>query len=667
MRMDVLAEEQKEWQAIRSEIEKKETSLEQEMIHFTKETKQFHQYLVDYKGEIDPHEMFINSRVLDQQQLAESVSGKQLIRLEKQKKNPYFTRVDFVYEGEQTAERIYVGPFSFSTKEQGLLIYDWRAPIASIFYDYDLGEAHFETPAGTASGEIQRKRQIKFKNGTIDYVVESDTTVFDEVLQNELRQQKGGQMSTIISTIQKEQNQVIRDSRSKDMIIQGVAGSGKTSIALHRIAFLLYHFRNRITSDQVMILSPNRTFSQFIAQVLPELGEEPVTEWTIDEFGQKFSKEAKVPSRFQEIEALYLAEHPRLIDRIRYLATKKCVTDLKAYLIKIEKFTPQTIMIGDYEYDATFILKRYEAYQKKPIFERFQLIVEDILENLRSRPFQPKRKPTKRQLINRLKKMFNQPNCTKLYYHFLEEQNFSVKGDLSHSDLFPIIYIRLFIEGIDEFSKIRYLIIDEMQDYTSVQFEVFKKMFSCPVLLIGDFTQSLTTINEMTLAEIQNYYPKAQSIFLTKSYRSTYEIITCAKNLIGDQLIEPVLRHGMEPERRIVHSQAEEISGILEIVEQLKEKGLGTIALITKTLAQANEWLEKLKKEGIACDVLADESANLQQNLSICPLVQSKGLEFDAVIVVDADEEKYPGQLGRQQLFVAATRAMHALYFLQRE
>lgn len=667
MRMDVLAEEQKEWQAIRSEIEKKETSLEQEMIHFTKETKQFHQYLVDYKGEIDPHEMFINSRVLDQQQLAESVSGKQLIRLEKQKKNPYFTRVDFVYEGEQTAERIYVGPFSFSTKEQGLLIYDWRAPIASIFYDYDLGEAHFETPAGTASGEIQRKRQIKFKNGTIDYVVESDTTVFDEVLQNELRQQKGGQMSTIISTIQKEQNQVIRDSRSKDMIIQGVAGSGKTSIALHRIAFLLYHFRNRITSDQVMILSPNRTFSQFIAQVLPELGEEPVTEWTIDEFGQKFSKETKVPSRFQEIEALYLAEHPRLIDRIRYLATKKCVTDLKAYLIKIEKFTPQTIMIGDYEYDATFILKRYEAYQKKPIFERFQLIVEDILENLRSRPFQPKRKPTKRQLINRLKKMFNQPNCTKLYYHFLEEQNFSVKGDLSHSDLFPIIYIRLFIEGIDEFSKIRYLIIDEMQDYTSVQFEVFKKMFSCPVLLIGDFTQSLTTINEMTLAEIQNYYPKAQSIFLTKSYRSTYEIITCAKNLIGDQLIEPVLRHGMEPERRIVHSQAEEISGILEIVEQLKEKGLGTIALITKTLAQANEWLEKLKKEGIACDVLADESANLQQNLSICPLVQSKGLEFDAVIVVDADEEKYPGQLGRQQLFVAATRAMHALYFLQRE
>lgn len=667
MRMDVLAEEQKEWQAIRREIEKKETSLEQEMIHFTKETKQFHQYLVDYKGEIDPHEMFINSRLLDQQQLAESVSGKQLIRLEKQKKNPYFTRVDFVYEGEQTAERIYVGSFSFSTKEQGLLIYDWRAPIASIFYDYDLGEAHFETPAGTASGEIQRKRQIKFKNGTIDYVVESDTTVFDEVLQNELRQQKGGQMSTIISTIQKEQNQVIRDSRSKDMIIQGVAGSGKTSIALHRIAFLLYHFRNRITSDQVMILSPNRTFSQFIAQVLPELGEEPVTEWTIDEFGQKLSKETKVPSRFQEIEALYLAEHPRLIDRIRYLATKKCVTDLKAYLRKIEKFTPQTIMIGDYEYDATFILKRYEAYQKKPIFERFQLIVEDILENLRSRPFQPKRKPTKRQLINRLKKMLNQPNCTKLYYHFLAEQNFSVKGDLSHSDLFPIIYIRLFIEGIDEFSKIRYLIIDEMQDYTPVQFEVFKKMFSCPVLLIGDFTQSLTTINEMTLAEIQNYYPKAQSIFLTKSYRSTYEIITCAKNLIGDQLIEPVLRHGMEPERRIVHSQAEEISGILEIVEQLKEKGLGTIALITKTLAQANEWLERLKKEGMAFDVLADESANLQQNLSICPLVQSKGLEFDAVIVVDADEENYPSQLGRQQLFVAATRAMHALYFLQRE
>lgn len=547
--MNILAEEQKEWQMIRKEIEKKESRLEQEVIRFTKESQQFHQYLVDYKGEIDPHEMFINSRLLDQQQLAESVSGKQLIRLEKQKQNPYFTRVDFVYEGEQAAEKIYVGPFSFSTNEQGLLIYDWRAPVASIFYDYDLGAAHFQTPVGTAAGEIKRKRQIKFKDGELDYVVETDTTVFDEVLQNELRQQKGGQMSTIISTIQKEQNQVIRDSRSKDMIIQGVAGSGKTSIALHRIAFLLYHFRDRITSDQVMILSPNRTFSQFIAQVLPELGEDPVTEWTIDEFGQTVSGITKVPSRFQEIEALYHNDQRQLSERISYLATKRCVENLKEYLRELERFTPQTITIGDYDYDAEYILKRYKAYQKKPIFERFQLIAEDILENLRSRPFQPKRKPTKKQLFNRLKKMFNYTTSTKLYHHFLAEQHFSIKKLVSYSDLFPIIYIRLFIEGIDEFPQIRYLIIDEMQDYTPIQYEVFKILFSCPVLLIGDFTQSLTTINEMNLGELQTYYPKAQSIFLTKSYRSTYEIISCAKKIIDNQTIEPVLRHGREPQK----------------------------------------------------------------------------------------------------------------------
>lgn len=665
--MNILAEEQKEWQMIRKEIEKKESRLEQEVIRFTKESQQFHQYLVDYKGEIDPHEMFTNSRLLDQQQLAESVSGKQLIQLEKQKQNPYFTRVDFVYEGEQAAEKIYVGPFSFSTNEQGLLIYDWRAPVASIFYDYDLGVAHFQTPMGTVGGEIRRKRQIKFKDGELDYVVETDTTVFDEVLQNELRQQKGGQMSTIISTIQKEQNQVIRDSRSKDMIIQGVAGSGKTSIALHRIAFLLYHFRDRITSDQVMILSPNRTFSQFIAQVLPELGEDPVTEWTIDEFGQTVSGIMKVPSRFQEFEALYLDDQLQLSERISYLATKRCVENLKEYLRELERFTPQTITIGDYDYDAEYILKRYKAYQKKPIFERFQLIAEDILENLRSRPFQPKRKPTKKQLFNRLKKMFNYTTSTKLYHYFLAEQNFSIKKMVSYSDLFPIIYIRLFIEGIDEFSQIRYLIIDEMQDYTPIQYEVFKKLFSCPVLLIGDFTQSLTTINEMNLGELQACYPKAQSIFLTKSYRSTYEIISCAKKIIDDQTIEPVLRHGREPQKRIVHSRAEEVSSIIDITEQLRGEGLTTIALITKTLSRANEWLELLNERGIDCGILADESANLQEHLSICPLVQSKGLEFDAVIIVDADEENYPGLLGKQQLFVAATRAMHALYFLQRK
>lgn len=665
--MDVLMEEQQEWQVIRKQIEEKETILKDELLHFSKETKQFHQYLVDYKGEIDPHEMFINSRLLEQQQVAETVSGKQLIRLEKQKKNPYFTRVDFVYDGEQTAEKIYIGSFSFSTKEERLLIYDWRAPIASIFYDYDLGKAHFQTPAGTASGDIQRKRQIKFKDGAIDYVVESDTTVFDEVLQNELRQQKGGQMSTIISTIQKEQNQVIRDNRSKDMIIQGVAGSGKTSIALHRIAFLLYHFRNRITSDQVMILSPNRTFSRFIAQVLPELGEDPVTEWTIDQFGQTLSDIADVPSRFQEIELLYLEKDPQLNERVRYLSSKKCVADLKGYLRKIEAFSPQSILIGDYEYNAEFILRRYKAYEKKSIFQRFQLIAEDIFENLRTRPFQPKRKPTKKQLVNRLKKMFNKTNSHQLYRDFLTEQGFEMKKAVSYSDLFPIIYIRLFLEGMDEFSKIHYLIIDEMQDYTPIQFEVFKKMFTCPVLLIGDFTQSLTTINEMHLPDVQNYYPNAQSIFLTKSYRSIYEIITCAKKIIDDHMIEPVLRHGMKPKKWVVSSQEEEISSILELVEQLRKQDLATIALITKTLVRAYEWRGLLENQGLACEVLTDESTSLQENLSICPLVQSKGLEFDAVIVVDADEATYPGLLGRQQLFVAATRAMHALYFLQRE
>ena len=665
--MDVLIEEQQEWQVIRKQIEEKETILKDELLHFSKETKQFHQYLVDYKGEIDPHEMFINSRLLEQQQVAETVSGKQLIRLEKQKKNPYFTRVDFVYDGEQTAEKIYIGSFSFSTKEERLLIYDWRAPIASIFYDYDLGKAHFQTPAGTASGDIQRKRQIKFKDGAIDYVVESDTTVFDEVLQNELRQQKGGQMSTIISTIQKEQNKVIRDNRSKDMIIQGVAGSGKTSIALHRIAFLLYHFRNRITSDQVMILSPNRTFSRFIAQVLPELGEEPVTEWTIDQFGQTLSDIADVPSRFQEIELLYLEKDPQLNERVRYLSSKKCVADLKGYLRKIEAFSPQSILIGDYEYNAEFILRRYKAYEKKTIFQRFQLIAEDIFENLRTRPFQPKRKPTKKQLVNRLKKMFNKTNSHQLYRDFLTEQGFEMKKAVSYSDLFPIIYIRLFLEGMDEFSKIHYLIIDEMQDYTPIQFEVFKKMFTCPVLLIGDFTQSLTTINELHLPDVQNYYPNAQSIFLTKSYRSTYEIITCAKKIIDDHMIEPVLRHGMKPKKWVVSSQEEEISSILELVEQLRKQDLATIALITKTLVRAYEWRGLLENQGLACEVLTDESTSLQERLSICPLVQSKGLEFDAVIVVDADEATYPGLLGRQQLFVAATRAMHALYFLQRE
>ena len=242
-------------------------------------------YMAQYRGEIDPHEMFQNELALRQIDRTGRFAVGVRDRLTRLMDSPYFARVDFREDGETEEMKCYVGRFSFSYHNE-LLICDWRSPVARLFYDCKIGKASYDSPCKAVEGELTGKRQFKIKSGKMEYVIETSDNIQDDILQKELSQTSDEKMKSIISTIQKEQNRIIRNETAETMIIQGVAGSGKTSIALHRIAFLLYRFKERLSSLNVAIISPNKVFSDYISNVLPELGEEPIYETSFDDIAR---------------------------------------------------------------------------------------------------------------------------------------------------------------------------------------------------------------------------------------------------------------------------------------------------------------------------------------------------------------------------------------------
>ncbi|MHC5372542.1 HelD family protein [Enterococcus sp. LJL120] len=656
----ITLEERKNWLKISQEIGEMESVITQQHIVTNEGVKKFQQYLVDYKGELDPHERFTNQRILAQQQTSEEINFKQLNKLKKIVQNPYFARVDFIFSGEQQAEIIYIGAQSFTNSQNEIVIYDWRAPIASIFFDFDIGKASFKTPNGLLKGNISKKRQIKFFKGCLEYALEVEMTIFDQTLQNELANQTGGKMSTIIGTIQKEQSLIIRDKKIRNQIVQGAAGSGKTSIALHKIAFLLYHFRERLRPENILILSPNHVYSNFISQVLPELGESPVKELTIDEFIQKEINMLNFETRMSEAESLMSSNDLR----ITYLNSKEVVQDIQMYIAFLEKsiVSPKTITIGDYHYDENFFLQRYHAYKKQSILERIRLIAEDILEDLRKRPFQPPKKPTAGKLRKILKEMLTVKSPEQLYQAFLKSKGFKKVRTYSFSDLFALGYFYNFYQGTPTYSEVKYLVIDEMQDYSWLQLSFIRQIIPCPTLLIGDQNQILTPVPKLTLENLSQLLGDCPIVQLNRSYRSTFEIMSYAKKLIGDRTIEPVLRHGQQPVEVEVATEKDELAVILELIQKSSKK-----ALITKTIQEGYLLQENLKRKNVTVPVLTEDTNDFtEEKTIICPMILAKGLEFDSVIVVNAGDENYSGELGKHQLFVIATRALHELYLIRR-
>jgi DNA helicase-2/ATP-dependent DNA helicase PcrA len=596
-------------------------------------------------------------------------------RIERLLDSPYFGRVDFHRRGDTGAKAHYIGVHHLLDPEtQEIVIHDWRAPVSSLFYDFESGEAFFETPEGTAHGEITGKRQYKIQGGRLAYMFESALNIGDDVLQRELSQSADDKMKNIVATIQREQNAVIRNETAQVLILQGVAGSGKTSIALHRVAFLLYRFKDTLSSDNVMILSPNKVFGDYIADVLPELGEEQIAEIDFDKIASSFLAKVTDYETFSE-QVVKLLDHvdEAAAERIRYKATPEFVTCLDAWITSRadEEFTPRQIEQKNKRLSAEWVADIFNESRAMPIFTRLEHVANTAARLLKNEVLDRGGKWAAADTAGvrrQVSAMFPDKDALAMYKAFYQDparrRLFKPLGrkKIEYADVFPLIYTIIRTSRYESYGHIRHLLVDEMQDYTPIQYAVLRKLFSCKMTILGDSNQSVNPFSSSSLSTIHSIFREADCLELCKSYRSTTEITDFAQNISRNDKLIPIERHGPPPQIISCAHQRDQEAQILTLIERHRHSDHNSLGIICKTVAQAETLYHSLSAAGVELTFLDYDSTAFASGIVITSAHISKGLEFDTVIVPHVDDTNYANEMDRSMLYIACTRAMHELH-----
>lgn len=636
--------------------------------------------LAEYKDyiwsnkDIDPHEIrSMRESILNHFALGESVINKHK-RLTKILAIPYFGRIDFLEKKENSKVMpIYIGIHTFYDPEsRATLIHDWRAPVSSMFYDHELGEAGYRSPSGEIKGVISLKRQYRIRGGKMEFMIESALTVHDDILQKELSSNADDKMKNIVATIQREQNRIIRNEDIRTLIIQGVAGSGKTSIALHRIAYLLYTFRDSISSKDILIISPNKVFSDYISNVLPELGEETVPETSMEQIlSGVLEHKYKYQTYFGLVNELLEKPSSSLIDRIAYKASFGFISELDKFILHIENtyFKAADVKLTKYiTIPAPFIEEQYLRFNRYPIRRRFDAMADYMLDMLKIQYAFTVTTAGRNLLKKEIRLMFAGNNDIQVYKDFFKWTNnpgmFKMrKGHtLEYSDLAPLAYLHLALEGNgNQPFRVKHLLIDEMQDYSPIQYKVIQKLFPCRKTVLGDAGQSVNPYDSSTAETIQKSLTASEIMKLCKSYRSTFEITDFAQKIHPNAELEPVARHGEKPQILQFGSAVEELSGIMGLISTYRKSGYKSLGIICKTEQQARKMADMLKSYANDISFLSSQSSAFVQGIVITSAHMAKGLEFDEVIIPQTDERNYRSEIDKSMLYVAVTRAMHRL------
>lgn len=636
--------------------------------------------LAEYKDyiwsnkDIDPHEIrSMRESILNHFALGESVINKRK-RLTKILAIPYFGRIDFLEKKENSKVMpIYIGIHTFYDPEsRATLIHDWRAPVSSMFYDHELGEAGYRSPSGEIKGVISLKRQYRIRGGKMEFMIESALTVHDDILQKELSSNADDKMKNIVATIQREQNRIIRNEDIRTLIIQGVAGSGKTSIALHRIAYLLYTFRDSISSKDILIISPNKVFSDYISNVLPELGEETVPETSMEQIlSGVLEHKYKYQTYFGLVNELLEKPSSSLINRIAYKASFGFISELDKFILHIENtyFKAADVKLTKYiTIPAPFIEEQYLRFNRYPIRRRFDAMADYMLDMLKIQYTFTVTTTGRNLLKKEIRLMFAGNNDIQVYKDFFKWTNnpgmFKMrKGHtLEYSDLAPLAYLHLALEGNgNQPFRVKHLLIDEMQDYSPIQYKVIQKLFPCRKTVLGDAGQSVNPYGSSTAETIQKSLTASEIMKLCKSYRSTFEITDFAQKIHPNAELEPVARHGEKPQILRFGSAVEELSGIMGLISTYRKSGYKSLGIICKTEQQARKMADMLKSYANDISFLSSQSSAFVQGIVITSAHMAKGLEFDEVIIPQTDERNYRSEIDKSMLYVAVTRAMHRL------
>ncbi len=663
--MSTVSQEEKDFlKSVLVILNKKMEEAEKANETFLKKMKENQAYMWESIYEMDNAEKAFAQSQMDMLENEQKESINQIISLRASLKSPYFGGIDFDKGDEFLSYRIGLRGVKVDGK---VYIVDWRAPFSELYYNFDVGPGYYyvgETQ-DRVEGQIKSKRQYKIENGELVFCLESNIKIDDAVLQEVLAKTSSEKMKNIVSTIQREQNAIIRNDSPNNLIVQGVAGSGKTSIALHRIAYLLYKHRKTLNSSSILIISPNKFFSDYISNVLPELGEENIAETVMDELiKMNLEVKEKIESKSEQVERLL--SNTFEIPTASLKSSMKFCDDIREFCYK---YFMENFNATDFIYDDFLVAPKekieqlyFDLYKDKPVAIRMEWIKDFIMDIV-----EPELKLTSAKAKKILASMLKITNIYDVYSTFLKQYyglTFKRGKKINFEDAVALLYIKQYLFGINKYNRIKHLVIDEFQDYSSLNYYIVNQMFPCMKTILGDVGQNVAGYETTILNDFNKLDTiKNQLITLNKSYRSTYEITNFANQIINRTNVEIIDRHGDDVSWEKYSSQDDKIQKIINFVENCIENKRKTIGILCKSIKKADE-LNKILQGKLKYNYLTISTLSYSDGVMLAPTFLVKGLEFDACIVVDVDNENYCTEIDRQALYVASTRAMHKLEML---
>lgn len=660
-------EEEKYLKLVIQTVHRKLEEVQKKLGDNARDMESMNDYFWENYAEFDEYgyEMFDNKMALKTRLTQQEEYRCDRKRYEKMLDAPYFGRVDFCYDGDEEPEVYYIGVGNLTEDHgKGAYVYDWRAPVSGLFYDYDKGKASFQAPAGIMEGEITRKRQYKIRDGRLVFALETEMNIDDEILQQTLSENGDNRLKSIVTTIQKEQNSIIRDTRHRIMVVQGCAGSGKTSVALHRIAYLLYHNRESLQAAQVLVLSPNSIFGDYISRILPELGEENICELTLDDYAyRELSCYGEAEDKYDELERVL---HGCASEEAEYKQSKAYVQELDLFLMQQEW---ENVEIEDFKYKKIFCPEEtisrffYEKFCDVPMLARLEKIAEYLIDEQETIQGRDMEEEERQKVLEKINRMYVTMDPLELYNRFLAESGREeqlLTGDtIPYEDVYPLLYLKYSMKELPKRRKVKHVVIDEMQDYSYLQYRILQKLFDCPMTILGDRRQTMGEKQMNVMKFLPEIYGK--EIFyidMKKSYRSTCEIMQFAEQLLQENSgTEYVDRHGELPHTR----EAGSMEQMYEMLAEDLRDGTDcrTQGVLCLTQEEAEKVGSALREKGIEVDLLTKDSMKFHTGISVMPFYLAKGLEFDAVYIPDA--QKYQSPLEKQAMYINVTRALHKL------
>ena len=634
---------------------------------YSAELRQNKEYIYEHQSGMDEADMVAAGQSINRMAFTGESAVVRKRKLMKLGESPYFGRIDFI-SGKDDRMPVYIGIYTFTDEtEHTNLIYDWRAPVSSMFYDFELGESWYITPSGKVNGRIVLKRQYKIREGKMEFVIENDVNIHDEILQKELSKSADDKLKTIVATIQRDQNVVIRNETAPVMIIQGVAGSGKTSIALHRIAFLLYRYRDTIAAKDILILSPNKVFADYISSVLPELGEEHIPEMGMEELAMNLlENKFRFQTFIQQSSALLELHDAAYVERIRFKSSFEFLSQLNRYFIDIENtyFHATELRVAGTVVPGPYIQERFRAWQRMPMLKRVPEVVKEVLNYIRNLALRKLTGQEKAKVWEAIPRMLSINNVFDLYTNFYKwlgkpELFQVIHGKLEYADVFPLLYCKIRLEGVHTYDHVKHLLVDEMQDYTPVHYAVLSRVFHCKKTILGDIRQTVNPYSASATETIERVFPQACTVKLFRSYRSTLEIANFAQQVSYNPDLVAMERHGRQPEVKGFVSNTDEIEAIKKRIEEFEQTEHHTLGILCKTSDQAKFVFDDLNLP--SAHLLTADSTSYKEGIVITTIHLSKGLEFDEVIIPFASAKNYQTEVDKSLLYIACTRAMHQL------